>query len=103
MRQTDQFHAFDSDVSLSRALRNMPQRCNYRSVKSYRAFKNGKEAVLDALYEMCKETNDLIFEYYMHPWNFAPGATLPSDIDFPNWEREVEKMLPKILRAARES
>ena len=101
MRATDTFHPWDSDGELSRALERMPQRCDYRSIKSYWAFKRGKEAILDALYSMCQDVGDIIHDRYDTAWNFAPGIKLPAAIEMPGWEKEVETMLPKILRAAK--
>ena len=101
MRSTDNFHSFNSDGDLCDALARMPNRCNYRSVKSYWAFKDGKEQILDALFNMCCEVSALIQDYYSERWNFEPGVKLPCEIEMPGWEKEVQQMLPKILRAAK--
>lgn len=77
VKETDTFHPFDSDHELSRALFMVPQRVDYRSVKSYRAWKRSREQVLDALFEMLCEVEDKIRDHFSDEWNFAPGMFRP--------------------------
>ncbi len=101
MRSTDTFHPFNSDGDLCRALERMPTRCNYRSIKSYWDFKEGKERILDALFDMCQEVDDLIRDYYSDRWNFEPGLKLPCEIETTIWDNVVPMMMPKIMKAAK--
>jgi len=85
VRETDIFHPFNSDGELSRALDRMPKRCDYRSIKSYWAWKNGRMVVEDALFEMLQECMDDIRDHFMNGWNFPPGYRKPVEIKF-GWD-----------------
>jgi hypothetical protein len=100
LRQTDRFHPFDSDGELDRALQKMPKRCDYRSLKSYWAWKNGKYAIEEALDEMLYEVEDAIRDHYSNSWNFAPGFRLPKEINFA-WEGRgaTPRMVNRIIKA----
>lgn len=102
LRETDRFHPFDSDDTLDRALQGMPVRCDYRSIKSYWAWKDGKIIIQEALDEMLYEVEESIRDYYSNSWNFAPGTELPKKIEI-SWEGSgaTEKMVNRIIRAAK--
>jgi hypothetical protein len=100
--ETDTFHPFDTDGELSRAMDRMPARCDYRSIKSYWAFKDGKENIADALYSMMFEVSDLVEDHFSNVWNFAPGVKLPERIVMPkDWSDIADKSVARILKAAR--
>jgi hypothetical protein len=84
MQHTDTFHPWNSDGELSRAFDKMPKRCNYRSIKPYWAYKDGKERLADACYEVLCEMEELILEWFGDSWNHAPGYRAPKEIDFPS-------------------
>lgn len=102
LRETDRFHPWNSDDMLDRALSRMPKRCDYRSLKSYWAWKDGRLDIQEALDEMLYEVEDTIRDYYSEPWNFAPGYVLPREVRF-SWEGSgaTERMVARILRAAK--
>lgn len=104
IRETGRFHPFNSDGELSRALDRMPKRCDYRSIKSYWAWKNGRMIVEDALYEMLLECMGDIQEHFMDTWNFHPGYRKPLEIRF-GWDdcdsqNLVGRSFARIIRAA---
>jgi hypothetical protein len=105
VRQTDTFHPFNTDRDLDIALRGLPERCDYRSVKRYWAWKNGRMQVEDAVYEMLMECKDTITDHFADPWNFPPGYRKPVDIKFV-WDgcdmADVSgKAFSRIIRAAK--
>jgi hypothetical protein len=102
VHQTDNFHPWNSDGELSRALARMPIRCNYRSIKSYWAFKNGKENIANAIYEMLTEAEDIINDHFSDSWNFPPGYVAPDEIEFPDWGYLItDRMVARLIRAAK--
>ena len=102
VHQTDNFHPWNSDGELSRALARMPIRCNYRSIKSYWAFKNGKENIANAIYEMLSEAEDIINDHFGDSWNFPPGYVAPDEIEFPDWGYLItDRMVARLIRAAK--
>jgi hypothetical protein len=104
LNQTDTFHPFDTDGELSRALDNMPERCNYRSCDSYHAWKDGRCDIADALYAMLTEASELIEYHFSDKWNFAPGAPLPARIDMPrDWTDYAESSVSRIIKAAKKA
>lgn len=104
VRETDRFHPFNSDGELSRALDRMPKRCDYRSIKSYWAWKNGRYAVEDALFEMLLECMDDIRDHFEDSWNFSPGYRKPVEIKFGWNECDSQDLsgrsFARIIRAA---
>ncbi len=98
MFQTDNFHPWNSDGELSRALERMPDRCNYRSIKSYWDFKNGRYRVEDALDEVLCEMEDTIRDHFEDSWNFAPGYKKPDEIVFAEIPNSA---VARIIRAAK--
>lgn len=100
VRSTDTFHPFDTDGELSRALNKMPDRCNYRNLKSYWAWKHGREAVADALYDMLYEVDEKIKDHFSDKWNFAPGYVPPKEVVF-NVDEDTTNLVGQILSAAR--
>lgn len=99
---TDNFHPWNSDGELSRALERMPIRCNYRSIKSYWAFKDGKDEIANAIYEMLTEVEDTVNDYFSDRWNFPPGYTPPDEIEFADWDKVVnDRLVARIIRAAK--
>lgn len=99
MRHTDRFQPCNSDAELSRALEKMPKYCNYRSIKSYWAWKNGKEALADACYSILLEMEELITEWFNHPWNHPPGYVKPLSIEFAfDAEEDAVKLAREILK-----
>jgi len=102
VRETDRFHPYNSDGELSRALDRMPDRCNYRNIKSYWAFKNGKEYVADGLYAVLEEMEELVRDHYKDSWNFAPGYVKPVEIKFKVPAEDLaDKVRARIMRVAR--
>ncbi len=102
VHQTDTFHPFNSDGELSRALDRMPVRCNYRSIKSYWEFKDGKDNIANAIYEMLSEAEDTINDHFADSWNFPPGYAAPDEIEFPDWDRLVtDRLIARLIRAAK--
>lgn len=100
--QTDTFHPFDTDGELSRALDMIPNRCNYRSCDSYRAWKDGRLDIADALYSMMTEVSELVEDHFSNAWNFAPGVKLPERIVMPTgWTDIADSSVARILKAAR--
>lgn len=100
--ETDTFHPFDTDGELSRALDRMPVRCNYRSCDSYRAWKDGRSYIADALYSMMSEVSDLVEDHFSNVWNFPPGVKLPERIVMPkDWSDIADNSVARILKAAR--
>ena len=85
MLDTDRFWAFDNDGLLSTALHQMPDRCNYRSIKSYWATKKGREKVEYALECVLYEMMENIDAYYANPMNFPNVVELPTSISC-KWE-----------------
>lgn len=102
LRETDRFHPWNSDDMLDRALSRMPSRCDYRSLKSYWAWRDGRYAIENALDEMLFEVEEIIRDYYLEPRNFAPGYILPTEVCFA-WESRgvTPRMVARILRAAK--
>ena len=102
MQHTDTFHPWNSDGELSRALDRMPKRCDYRSIKSYWAWKDGKERLADACYEVLCEMEETIEAHYMDSWNFAPGYHKPLAIEFTNSaDDDAVKLARQILTLCR--
>jgi hypothetical protein len=97
--QTDTFHPFSSDCMLSEALTSIPDRCDYRNVRSYWAWKNGRDQISDALAEMLFEVDDDVVDYFSDAWNFPPGYIKPKEIKFRN--DDTDKFVSRILSAAR--
>ena len=103
-RETDNFHPWNTDGELSKALENMPLRCNYRSCHSYWAYKDGRDDIDQALYDVFDEMQEIIQEYFTNAWNFRPGFVLPEKIVFSEWHEVLtERMLSRIIRAAKSS
>lgn len=104
LRETDSFHPFDNSAErmMSRALRDMPVRCDYRNCESLAYWKNAKEEMLNAIYAWLDETQEIIVEYYSNPWNFGPGyVRLAEDsMTFPDWGKVSTKVFARIHRAA---
>lgn len=102
MHGTDTFHPFDGEAErlMSRVLRGMPVRCDYRSCESLATWKDFKEQLTDAVWTWCIETEELIAEYYNNPWNFAPGYVQPAPITFSDWEKVANKIFARVHRAA---
>lgn len=104
VRETDRFHPWNSDGELSHALDKMPKRCDYRSIKSYWAWKNGRTTVEDALFEMLQECMDNIREHFEDSWNFSPGYRKPVEIKFSWDECDMQNLsgrsFARIIRAA---
>ena len=100
--ETDTFHPFDTDGELSRALDMIPNRCNYRSLESYHAWKDGRIDIADALYSMMTEVSELVEDHFSNAWNFAPGVKLPERIVMPTgWTDIADSSVSRILKAAR--
>lgn len=100
---TDQFHPIDGDYEMQRALNKMPKYCNYRSIKSYWAFKEGKELIGDALFLMFEEIFERITEYMRTPYNFGPGDFIPCKITARvPWEDYITpKMISAFIKASK--
>lgn len=101
MIHTDTFHPYETDGNLSSALKNMPNYCNYRSCEALREFKQRKEHVLDAVYMMLQEVDDLITDHFYDNWNHPPGYVAPQKVLHPSWDVFTEQIGGKILSAAR--
>jgi len=79
---TDVFHPIGSEGQVGRALSLMPKSCNYRSVKSYWAYKNGKEQLVDACYEILTEMEEAIQAWHSNVWNHGPNYQVPLEVTF---------------------
>lgn len=99
---TDVFHPFDGEAEhlMSRVLRGMPVRCDYRSCESLATWKDFKEQLKDAVYAWCTETAYLINIHYSDSWNFAPGYVLPEGTTFDDWYTVADKVFARVHRAA---
>lgn len=100
MLGTNQFWAFDNDSLLDNALSRMPDRCNYRSIKSYWAAKKGREKVEYALECVLYEMMENINAYYADPMNFPDGVELPTSISC-KWEahpRRIQRFAGQLIR-----
>ena len=105
MLATDDYHPFDSEGEhmLSKALDSLPVRCDYRSVKSYWAWKDGREYLEEAIAQFLEDTEYMVQDHCGNAWNFPPGYVLPERIVTPkSWEAVAEKAFPKIVKAYRE-
>jgi hypothetical protein len=92
-----------SDHLLSKALRQMPDRCDYRSIRSYWAYKHGREAIAEAIDYCLEEMFSEIEEYYSNGWNFPPGFKLPHRIsdDTFDWDLLDRKAVSRFIKAAK--
>jgi hypothetical protein len=102
MRATDTFHAWNDDDVLERAFRRMPEKCNYRSCKSYWAYKDGKNDMEDSLNEYLYGMSEIIQDYYDDVWNFEPRYVRPKKIIIGDIAGYVSKNLARIIRTVRE-
>jgi len=103
MFRTDSFHPFDDEAErlMSRVLRNMPIRCNYRNCESLATWKDFREQLSEAVWMWCLESEHNIKEYYNNSWNFAPGYIAnPTAITFGNWDAISDKVFARVHRAA---
>ena len=98
MFQTDNFHPWNSDGELDRALSHMPARCDYRSLKSYWATKNARYRVEDTLDEVLYEMEENIRDHFSDAWNFPPGYRAPDEIEFASIPNSA---VARIIRAAK--
>ena len=98
MNETDRFHPFDTDGDLDRAISRMPDRCNYRSIKSYWAWKNGRIRIEDECLNVLDELEGLRTNFFEDSWNFAPGYRKPKEIIFTSHiEDDCEKLASLII------
>jgi hypothetical protein len=102
MRQTDQFHAWDMDEDLERAFRKLETKCNYRSCKSYWAYKNSREHAIEAIADYLDSMFDIIDDYYGSKWNFAPGYVKPKKIDYADSYAKAAKIFPRVIRTVKQ-
>lgn len=99
MHSTDTYHAWDYDLKLEKAFEKMPSgRCNYRSLASYWAHKQGKERLIDAMCEYLEEMSWKIEDHFMESWNFPPGYVKPKSIRFSSFDYKVTKILARTIR-----
>jgi hypothetical protein len=101
MVETDTFHPWNTDGLLSRELSKLPQRCNYRSIFSYWAWKNGRYKVEAILGDVFGEMEDNIFEWFGNPWNHPPGYKAPEVPMKRGCDELAEKYTGKIISAGR--
>lgn len=99
--KNDQFHPISSGGDLQRALHHLPKRCDYRSLKSYWAWKEGRDNIADQLFYVLNEMGERIHFFFNDSWNFAPGYRLPLSVETPNWANIVDKELSKVIKASR--
>lgn len=102
LHNTDTFHPWDSDGELSRALDKMPKRCDYRSIKSYWAWKNGMMKVEDACFEILEEMEGITKDWFDDRWNHPPGYVKPLSIEFVGMaDNECEKLARQLVNKLR--
>ena len=101
MRATDTFHPFESEHTLSTALANMPNYCNYRNYRALASYKDRKEALLNALFDVLAEMEEITQNWFDDNWNHAPGYVKPLDIEFSSWYKVVDKSFAKLIKAAK--
>jgi hypothetical protein len=103
LHQTDTFHPWNSDGELSRALDKMPKSCNYRSIKSYWANKEGRWTVEDACAEILTEMEDTIQDWFNNSWNHPPGYAKPLEITFDDDNWSCEKLARQLIALCRKA
>jgi len=97
MLQTDEFHPAWEDKYLEKAFVEIPDRCDYRSVEKYWAYKRARENCISWMYDYFVQMETLIRDYFCNPMNFEPGAE-PAVPSFGDLEMHAEKILPGLLR-----
>jgi len=100
LKNTCAFHPVGSDHLLSSALERMPKRCDYRSIRSYWAYKRGRERVAEAIDYCLEEMFSEIEDHYTTAWNFPPGFKLPHRIsdDTFDWDLLDRKAVSRFKR-----
>lgn len=101
MRETDTFHAFDHDFDLDRAFTRLPDRCNYRNLEKYRAYKASREELIGWVYDYFEAMAEIIRGHFSNPMNFPPGYRQPKSVTFKDLDRGAEKCIPMTIRLIR--
>jgi len=100
LSHTDRFHPVDCEQYLCKMLNRIPDRCNYRSVKSYWDYKHAKSSFFQEADNCLREMQEYVQDYYSTMWNFAPGTKVPEKIYIS--EFFSDRTLARILRAAKQ-
>ncbi len=82
LRETDQFHPFNSDGEFGKALEKMPKYCNYRNYTALIDYRNLRFIFEDSILSCLDEMIDLVNEYYENAYNFVSGEFKPVTISF---------------------
>lgn len=101
MLQTDTFHPYNSDHVMDKALKDMPNYCNYRNCDALRHYKFCRDELLNALYEVLSDMQELTQEWFDDKWNHSPGYVKPTCIKFGNWDKVVDVSFAKLIKAAK--
>lgn len=101
LHQTDQFFAYGSDSYLQRTLGRMQERCDYRSCRSLKVWREDRYKLFDDVSEMIGEMEEHVRDYYGDKYNFAPGVKLPFKVDISENIGSEASVIRRIIRAAR--